>query len=84
MMTTVGIAELLIICFVVLILLVVVVAIVAFFLVLRSRSAGPAIAATAQTPLDILQARYARGEITAEQLGEMRRNIEGGDRPPAA
>jgi putative membrane protein len=30
----------------------------------------------AQTPLEILKARYARGEITREQYLEMRRDLE--------
>jgi putative membrane protein len=29
-----------------------------------------------QTPLEILQGRYARGEITREQYQEMRRDLE--------
>jgi uncharacterized membrane protein len=28
-----------------------------------------------ETPLDILQARYARGEISAEQFEEMKRRL---------
>ncbi len=32
---------------------------------------------TDQTPLEILKARYARGEITQEQFQEMRRSIDG-------
>ncbi len=31
---------------------------------------------TGQTPLDMLKARYARGEITQEQFQEMRRAID--------
>jgi len=36
---------------------------------------GPRPAAPNQTPLDILQARYAKGEITKEQFEEMRRDL---------
>ncbi len=35
---------------------------------------GPA--QTSQTPVEILRARYARGEITSEQYGQMRRDLE--------
>ncbi len=30
---------------------------------------------TAETPLDILKKRYAKGEITKEQFEEMKRNL---------
>ena len=33
--------------------------------------------AQAETPLDILGKRYARGEITTEQYQEMKRQLEG-------
>ncbi len=32
--------------------------------------------AVAQTPLDILRMRYAKGEITQEQFETMKRNLE--------
>jgi uncharacterized membrane protein len=32
---------------------------------------------TNQTPLEILKARYARGEISGEQYEQMRRDLEG-------
>jgi putative membrane protein len=32
---------------------------------------------TSQTPLEILKARYARGEITREEYEQMRRDLEG-------
>jgi putative membrane protein len=32
---------------------------------------------TNQTPLEILKARYARGEISREEYEEMRRDLEG-------
>ena len=35
---------------------------------------GPA--RTGQTPLEILQARYARGEISREEYEQMRRDLE--------
>ncbi|HEU5097825.1 MAG TPA: SHOCT domain-containing protein [Roseiflexaceae bacterium] len=34
-------------------------------------------AQTSQTALEILKARYARGEITAEAYDQMRRDLEG-------
>ncbi len=34
-------------------------------------------AETSQTPLDILKARYARGEITGEEYEQTRRDLEG-------
>ena len=36
---------------------------------------GPA--PTSQTPLEILKARYAGGEITGEEYEQMRRDLEG-------
>ena len=36
---------------------------------------GPA--PTSQTPLDLLKARYARGEISREEYDQMRRGLEG-------
>ena len=40
----------------------------------QGQSASPTIAA-GQTPLDILKARYAKGEITKEQFEEMKRAL---------
>ncbi len=37
--------------------------------------AGPA--QTGQTPLEIVNARYARGEITHEEYDQIRRDLEG-------
>jgi len=34
-------------------------------------------AESSQTPLEILKARYARGEITSEAYDQMRRGLEG-------
>ncbi|HLO17658.1 MAG TPA: SHOCT domain-containing protein [Anaerolineales bacterium] len=36
---------------------------------------GPA--QTGQTPLELLKARYARGEISREEYDQMRRDLEG-------
>jgi putative membrane protein len=38
----------------------------------RPRIAGPAV----ESPMDILRARYARGEITKEQFEEMKKTLE--------
>ncbi len=32
---------------------------------------------TSQTPLELLKARYARGEISREEYDQMRRDLEG-------
>ncbi len=32
---------------------------------------------TGQTPLEVLKARYARGEIAAEEYDQVRRDLEG-------
>lgn len=34
-------------------------------------------AQTSQAPLETLQARYARGEVTREEYEQMRRDLEG-------
>ena len=38
-------------------------------------NANPALTTSAQTPLTILQARYAKGEITKEQFDQMRHDL---------
>lgn len=57
-------------------LLVVLVGAIAYALGWRPQfnQAGPA--QTRQTPLEILKARYARGEITGEEYDQMRRDLE--------
>ena len=42
----------------------------------RSPDQGGSIPPRAQTPLEILQQRYARGELTREEYLEMRRDLE--------
>ena len=37
---------------------------------------GPAHSATGETPLSILQVRYARGELSKEQYDSMRRDLQ--------
>lgn len=53
----------------------------------RSRSSGPRYGDRATrddlTPREILQQRYARGEITREQYFEMVADLDGGERPSA-
>ncbi len=74
-----GVPELLImlvICAVPLVLLASVALVVVFIL----RNRGGAVSAslpTSETPLDILKARYARGEISREQFDEMKRDLGG-------
>ena len=34
-------------------------------------------AETSQTPLETLKARYARGELSSEEYGQIRRDLEG-------
>ena len=41
----------------------------------QSNQTGPA--QTGQTPLELLKARYARGEISREEYDLMRRDLEG-------
>ena len=49
----------------------------AWFLVDRGRAAGAHVSMTAhETALDILQKRFARGEITAEQYQQRRAELE--------
>lgn len=42
---------------------------------LARNNQGTATTASGQTPLAILQARYAKGEITKEQFDQMRRDL---------
>ena len=44
-------------------------------LVSRTNSQPPSNLPSAESPLDILKKRYARGEITKEQFDEMRRDL---------
>ena len=44
-------------------------------LVSRTNTQSPSNLPLAESPLDILQKRYARGEITKEQYDEMRRDL---------
>lgn len=46
---------------------------------IQSLARGGSVALSApsrETPLDIMKARYAKGEITKEQFEEMKRNLE--------
>ncbi len=42
----------------------------------RNNQGSAAMTTPGQTPLAILQARYAKGEITKEQFDEMKHNLE--------
>lgn len=50
---------------------------VAYALGLRPRSNQTEPAQTSQTPLEILKARYVRGEISHGEYDQMRRDLEG-------
>ncbi len=77
MTSGIGVPELLIFCCVPLILLALVAAVVAGVVLLtRKKGSSPATGAVQPTPLMILQERYARGEITAEQFEQMKRDLE--------
>ncbi len=51
------------------------VAVLVVWLSRRGNTAVTMSAAPHETPLDILKARYARGELTKEQFDEMRRDL---------
>ena len=59
-----------------LIFLVVIVGAIAYALGWRPQSKQTRPAQSSQTPLEILKARYARGEITREDYDQMRRDLE--------
>ncbi len=71
----IGVVEL-VLCAVVLVVLMVIVALVVLWLGRRGNTAIRMGAAPRETPLDILKARYARGEITLEQFEQMRKDLE--------
>ncbi len=72
-----GVPELLIFCCIPSILLALVATvIVGVVLLTRKKGSSPAMGAVQPTPLMILQERYARGEITAEQYEQMKRDLE--------
>lgn len=59
-------------------MMVLVVAAVVYFIVLAMRSSGKS--SERNSPLDILNQRYAKGEIDKETYTRMREEIEGGKR----
>lgn len=56
--------------------LILIVGAIAYALGWRPQFNQPGPAQTSQTPLETLQARYARGEITSEEYGQIRRDLE--------
>ncbi len=77
MTSNIGIVELAIVCIMGLILLGLLAAVIvgAVWLVRRNRK-GPAEPVVESNALMILKGRYARGEITAEQFEQMKRDLE--------
>ncbi len=71
----IGMVEL-VLCGVVLVVLMVIVALVVLWLGRRGNTAVSMNATPRETPLDILKARYARGELTQEQFEQMRKDLE--------
>ncbi len=55
----------------------VIVGAIAYGLGWRPQIAQTSSAPTSHTPLEILKARYARGEITREEYDQVRRDLEG-------
>lgn len=60
-----------------LIFVVVIVGAIAYALGWRPQFIQTGPAQTGQTPLEILEARYARGEVTREEYEQIRRDLEG-------
>ena len=60
-----------------LILVLVIVSTIAYALGWRPQFKQTRPAQTSQTPLEILKARYARGEISREEYDQMRKDLEG-------
>ena len=60
----------------------IVVGIIALVRWASSQGGGGTTAGPGETPLDILKARYARGEITREQFHDMKRDIAGETHTP--
>jgi putative membrane protein len=60
-----------------LILVLVIVGAIAYALGWRPQFNQTGPAQTSQTPLEILKARYARGEISREEYDQMRKDLEG-------
>ncbi len=80
-MANLGLIEVLLLCLMPLLAVLVVVGVGLLIWVLArggSRQA-PASTATGETALDILKARYARGEITQEQFEQLKRDIGASD-----
>ncbi len=57
--------------------LVLIIGVVAYVLGWRPQFLQTGSAPTGETPLEVLKARYARGEINREEYEQMRRDLEG-------
>ncbi len=57
--------------------LILIVGVIAYALGWRPQFNQTKPAQTSQTPVEVLKARYARGEITREEYEQVRRDLEG-------
>ncbi len=78
-MVGIGVPEIVLLCGVGLVALVVMVgvAVLVLWLSRRGNTTVTMSAKPQETPLDILKARYARGELTKEQFDQMRQDLGG-------
>lgn len=58
-------------------IIILVIGIIAYALGWRPQSLKTSSGQTGETPLEILKARYARGEITREEYDQVHRGLEG-------
>ena len=58
-------------------ILIIIAVVIAYFAVTRSRSAGRPEDSTGVSPREILNRRYANGEISKEEFDKLKKDIEG-------